>query len=280
MPGIYRLACPAPATVLRRHTNVDPLIERSLHMDRDADAFLQISCALRELDYADTIYDWPGGFFTAEASGDLLAAAGLAPLRALALTKEDLVVVTTRPALDDRRVDAVGESREKRGHVDRSGTPIEARVFDAVKPFFSILKPRQVALDRELDIQDQEGWDHHQHVEFTSRGPTWMKDAPKPKWAAGYAVYEPRWTLPVDGGRIQARLLVAFGMDGSTGLCWAHLLRRKLSRDLQALVRSAEPALLVGEFSFQMAGPDVPLTGDFVRSFECRCTLTRRKRPR
>jgi hypothetical protein len=266
VPCFFRLARPAPWSVLRRRNTAEPpFIERSFHMDRDGEACLQVAAVLARIGihYRDTFYDFPGAFFRNE-QGHRLAPAPTEGLDAIA--PEDVGVLTTRPALDDHAGSDHPDVKNPRGTIESTGTTLERDVNHGLRTFFHTLKPREVALQAGIVLPP--GWEHYQGTSFTAHGPVFLQE--KEGWTAGYAAYLPRWAFTCGSRRLAARLLAVFAHDGTTGLCWSHLVRRKLAGELLAMLEQPEPRLLIGEFQFRMPAGEVPLDARFVEQFGLR----------
>ena len=143
--------------------------------------------------------------------------------------KEDLIVMPTRPALDDKR---------SRKTILTSGGRLEVACFEAIRPFFAVLARDRVTLARNLAAQLPDGYRNRADIWFHQhrRGDdnvgaryAWCRD---PYADRG----QRRRSAPIDRAataafvvmtRLRAggpTLLAAFALDGETTLAWCHLL--------------------------------------------------------
>ena len=286
---IFMVAIPAPWDVIYRHDRSDPHLARSLHMVRDVLSFVFIQWVLTEkLETGSVLFDWPNIFAlygddddedgrngrgrgarrngetkkagNGKSSERLLPFADTNEIASL-LGTTDLGVVVTRPAISE------SPSDRAQGALERTNSPLEKSLHECVRTAFDHVSRSEVRLSSRVKLP--QGWTHRQETQFQQRGPCtsrtitryrgeaftrvttspWADKHEKYGWAAGYTFFHPRWKLPGEGDRY-ARLLLSFGMDGTTNLLWAALQRAKLSDRLLELVSRDAPALMLGEFSF------------------------------
>ncbi|OFV92506.1 MAG: hypothetical protein A3J75_04230 [Acidobacteria bacterium RBG_16_68_9] len=163
------------------------------------------------------------------------------------LAASDLLVLTTRPPLDD--------SDEDRKRIRRSFTSLEHKVFEAVRPCFPKCSRSFVQLSPRLRESLPEASANRGHVEYRVHGrfATYkaLRDYLRRRWDEGdekrtgaYLTYKkPAWP----GG---PALLVAFGMNRFQTLLWTHFLGTR--RDFSTVL--AHPRFLMAEIAIQ----DIP----------------------
>lgn len=193
-----------------------------LHRLRDGDASMELAAILYSLDYEY------GGLvlnFPADAASEPLH------VDTSFLTSNDLLVLSTRPPLDD-------ESGGAKKYVTPSHTSLEKKVFKVMRGYLSICTRDHVRLTSFLagrlpdELANRGDLEFHQNVGASYKG---LKKYEDLRWqkpddlsrTAAYLVYtSPLW----DNG---PRLLCVFGMGGTEGLIWAYLLRTKYWRELK-----------------------------------------------
>jgi len=152
----------------------------------------------------------------------------------------DILVVPTRPPLDD--------NREDRRSMRWSNTDLETQVFTAMrKVFFKLDRGRAVLSQEIVDLLDSEQ-KVFTEVHFQINGGASVVQcgrARKPllpdRTTVAYLVSIPH---AVDAG---ARLLGGFGMGGYQTLLWSHLLRDQAEL-LKGFIASKTNRLLMGSF--------------------------------
>lgn len=133
-----------------------------------------------------------------------------------------LVFTATRPPIDE-----CGKKRVQRGFTD-----LEARIFQAWRPYFKIVNRHEVELSMEHRTALEPGFEDRAHIFFRqlegSRyhelGTTRYRNLRK---TAAFLLHVPALEPGSCG------YLGIFGMDGTTTLIWAHLLATR-HRDLLA----------------------------------------------
>jgi hypothetical protein len=188
------------------------------HQLRDGDAALELSEVLHRqgYEYGELLFNYPGERKRGSTAVDDSF-----------LTPSDLLLLTTRPPLDD-------EDERPRKTVHRAHTTLENKVFDALRLYFKWCTRSQIILSEHLlptlpaaavrksNIQfRQHGGAAYDR--YTGPGEDWHRPAPALRVTAAYLAYmEHAW----EGG---PTLLAAFAMGGTETLAWAHLLRTKFS---------------------------------------------------
>jgi hypothetical protein len=213
-----------------------------LHDLRDGDAFAELMPVLLDLGY--------------EYGGLLLNHPPDPGVRRPQLGSEDLVVLTTRPPLDDP------QAQGDRKLIKQSGNPLESAILKAARSCFPFCKRRIIQLSPDAAAGLRPGFADRGQMEFRVyrreehripfyvryRDP-WGRTRDERKYRApanphATAVFLLRIPLRPGG----PTLLNAFGMDGVMTLIWCYLLRTKFSHLLDA------PGLTVAE----IATPPLP----------------------
>jgi hypothetical protein len=214
-PGGMRRS--TPSRRIYRFTYYDPPRDEklSLHELRDSDAFVELSPLLYDgtLSYGGLVLNYP-----APRNHDPNV---IIPVDESLLTPSDLLVLTTRPPLDD--------TEEDKKRIRRSFTSLEHKVFDALRLHFPKCSRSYVQLAPRLRDAFPEDRANRAHVEYRVHGPfasyKARRDYRRKRWDKGdghrtgaYLIYQkPAWP----GG---PSLLAAFGMSGPLTLLWTHFL--------------------------------------------------------
>lgn len=204
-----------------------------IHRTRDGLAHLEISAflAAKGISYAGAILNIP------KYVQPTLANCG--HRSALKLEPNDLVLLATRPPLDDPR--PAGKGRRERRRVDRSETPLERELFSALLPFFArcdrgtieladnlTCDNRFAARFRKIKFQENQGG-------YVRQTKSWKHEEFKQgRLGVGYLVVVP----PTRESRFR---IIALFSSGGTETLWTALLVAREHRDL------LERALLVEE---------------------------------
>ena len=145
---------------------------------------------------------------------------------------EDLILLTTRPPIDDVR-------QGDRKQVRRGFTDLEHCVFTACRPFIAKSSRSHIILEDAMSRHLQQGFGGLAEMVFSQKhegarfqrlnshdGKGWQRQPGPPATAAFLLHVGSLW----DGG---PGLLCAFGMDGIATLGWAYLLRHRLPDKLE-----------------------------------------------
>lgn len=218
---------------------------------RDGAATLEIVAALSQLgwDYGHLLLNFPP--HQEDENAELLDVR--TPARA-----GDLIFTATRPPL--------GECGKKR--VYRGWTKLEAQILAAWKPFFAELNRHEMLLETKLHDELLPGYEDRRHVFFRARegahyfelGPLRYRGRPR---TAAFLLHKPALEPGAAG------YLGIFGLDGTTTLIWAHLLRTRYRHLL------AQPGFVMAEIDTG----EIPLrTTDlgFAQSWEAKVILHHR----
>jgi hypothetical protein len=189
-----------------------------IHQLRDGDAFAQLSTVLysRGYEYGGLLLNLPSESREQAPHVDVSF-----------LTSSDLVVLNTRPPIDDKRA-------YNRHPVRRSYTKLEDLIFDALKPKYlkwcarsQIILPEAIAgqlysaFREKADIQFHSSHDSSYLRYRAYNGNFWQKAPADEKRTAVYLIQIPAMWPGGPG------LLAAFGMAGTETLAWNYLLRTR-----------------------------------------------------
>jgi hypothetical protein len=228
-----------------------------LHHQRDADSFIELMPLL-----IDKGFQY-GGIFLNLSSADRVKSV---PPEDIPLQKNDVIVLMTRPPLDDE---------EEGPHlvIRKSGSALEEKIFDSIRKYISVCSRRQVSFHPSLVSQFTAGNEDRSSITFTGHGKItqyfnvaryqatvdsrkrvkqWrQKDGPKT------AVYLFNLKEIWEGG---PDLLVSFGMTGTCTLIWAYLIRKRFTHFLNA-PRIVVAELLIG--NIPAFPPDLSFVDDW-----------------
>jgi hypothetical protein len=208
-----------------------------LHLLRDADAFTELAAVL----FAQP-YEYGGPLISYQHRSIDLGE----------LTPDDLIVLTTRPPLDDDRTDVHKASK-------RVDSPLEQKViFDGLRPYFEVCARSLVILERSLATRLRPGYENRAWVSYRVHGESAVykglkSDAndlrraqppPPDDHTAAFFVRTP----PL-GGSLPS-LLAAFAMSGTDELIWARILRTRYA----SMLTSPTPRFVMAEILLK----DVP----------------------
>lgn len=188
--------------------------ELQLHHLRDGHAALEVADILFEhgYQYGGLIFNYPSNNGQTRHTDVSF------------LTSSDLLVLTTRPPLDD-------EDEQSRRTVDRSHTSLENRIFETLRNYFRYCSRSEVLLSERLTARFPAEADakHKRSVSFKNYSVASYIGSDD---TAFYLIFVPHCWQDGPG------LLCAFGMGGPETLIWTHLLRTL--PDLRKLVGTRE----------------------------------------
>lgn len=242
---VYHMAYAGPLDEVKPHG-----VRTGLHRLRDGHPAIELLSLLlsepHRYQYGATLLNFPPGAFRSEPADRGSWPSGLA--------EHDLVLLTTRPPLDDDR----GQLRI----VDRSESPLEDSVLTALQGFFQRCARDTVVLDRAVvkRLPDDEAR-NRAAISFRvqdrtpggsgcvyRRGQNVSAMAPlTDDTAAGYLAYVPHIQRP--DGAPGPGLLLAFSLSGTMNLLWSNLVRACLGWWVTDAIREDRRRLLVGEFT-------------------------------
>jgi hypothetical protein len=192
-----------------------------IHKMRDADAFNELSPVLQDLgyEYGRLIINTP-----------IPKPPQLIRVEEGFLRPQDLIVLTTRPPIDDAASDALKQ-------LPRSYTALEEKIMREMRKCFPICARDRIEIAPHLAGHLPPRFQDRANMVFRQKGGAeyrFLRKNGSLKWQE----YDqtPRTALflvhdlePWPGG---PRLLAAFGVGGNETLVWAHLLRKKYWREL------------------------------------------------
>lgn len=174
------------------------------------------------------------------------------------LKPTDLLVLTTRPPLDD-------ENKRDKKIIYCSHTDLEAKVFKTVRPYFGISTRSNIQLSEEIARELPSRYAKRANITF------------RQNQGAYYTSYRQlgslKWFMPELPPRTAAYLLIprkrhqrhpqvlcSFGMGGTETLIWSYLLRKRYWAELELDLDS--PRFVMVEM-FTKEVPESPLTLSF-----------------
>jgi hypothetical protein len=218
-----------------------------LHALRDGHSLLDlavlVTCSGAE--YAGPLLNWPERWGGADGEPN-------------GVSKDDVILLATRPPIHD--VDA-GD----RQVVERSGTGLEQRVFDAFGRFFERCSRSQIVLTRRAAAWLLDKYANRANVQFRQYGGArfdayqrsgsagWDRNTAANYRTAAYLLYLPAIDSEGPG------LLSAFGVDGQSTLLWTSFLRGRLRHWVPPL--GTEEVFLMAEIEFDHRPPTPPDLG-------------------
>lgn len=164
--------------------------------------------------------------------------------------EHDLIVVTTRPPMDDERQ---GGHRDMSG--TRSGNSLEERIFSAFSQnLFNTCSRARVVLIRSLTSQLAPGFEHRGDVQFRMHGRRASYTGQTQLTAAYLLRLKEAWP----GG---PGLLAAFSLGGAETLAWCYILRTRHPELLES------PGVVCAELRMEPDVPAAPLDLGFADSW-------------
>lgn len=237
------------------------------HQLRDGDAFVELLPSL--LNHG---YEYGGLILNYQKSEDDTDKSKEAQRL---LTPSDLIVLTTRPPLDDK------SARDKKV-VGHSRTWLEKQVFAALRRHCTFCSRGEVHLTRETSAALEDGYKNRSDLQFRINSSSAYKDVyayrnqqehrPWNRCATAAYLVHTRSISIEDGphGGKGPELLAVFGMEGAVTLVWAYLLRTKFSDLLEG------PRFAMAEIV--MENQDLlsrPITLSFADSWEAKIIANR-----
>jgi len=232
------------------------------HELRDADAFALLVPALIGLGYqaGELLINHP---VTSKASDTSLANMGR-------LTPDDLLVVTSRPPLNEKR--KTGEIRVVKV-TDPSENEFEQEVlFPALKKYLDFCSRNQIVLSLSQSACLEPGYRNREALEFYLKASEKVKrheasyamvgesgrfePYKRDRTTAAYLIHTPPLQMP--DGRKGPRVLAAFGLSGTMGLVFAHQLCEQKLPPFEGLLEDVlqGPAFAMVEIAVTQDVPD------------------------
>jgi hypothetical protein len=248
---------------------VSKKLDRKLahHQLRDGDATLELAPLLFEkgYDYGGLLLNYPykRDHRVEESKKQLSVKLPTVPpeirqIDTSFLSPNDLILLTTRPPLDDE----IARVRE----IDRSYTSLEVEVLAALRPYLRTSSRPVMALPGKTAAALHEKYADRATIDFMDRSASYQRlkeyDAivsnkpPKPPRTAFFLIHPPKKEGSPD-------IICTFGIGGNESLFWAHLLRKKYPDKFYI----KEPRFVMAEME-AMKIPEKPTDLSFVDSWE------------
>jgi hypothetical protein len=198
------------------HSSQSNDTRRRIHQLRDGDAFVEMSPVLYSegYEYGGLLLNLPPGEAGKASTVDVSF-----------LTSSDLLVMNTRPPMDD-----IEEEDKKR--VPSSSTNLEQSIFDALKPYLAKCARSRVKLSETIARQLPE--------HFGERAYIWFHEYTDGSYIKYRGLNDKSWQIPSGPNRTAfyliripaiweggPGLLATFGMSGTETLVWSYLLRTR-----------------------------------------------------
>jgi hypothetical protein len=224
-----------------------------IHELRDGDAFTEIAAELLKENYTyqGVLLNYPGVELTFQTAG---------------IRPSDMVVMTTRPAIDD-------DPTTERFAIRRTNTELEKKILDeAMTPFLAKCSRQRIIVADEFAVKMSQR--NRSDIVFTRHGRACYSELrtvvpgklrrPRTFYegADKTAAYLIRTRFAPSG----PELLVAFSIDGSETLTWCHLLRTRYPH----LLTSSR--FVMAEITFPVF-PETPIDLSFTKDFEVEILL-------
>jgi len=154
------------------------------------------------------------------------------------LSSTDLLVLPTRPPLDDDPSDVKA--------ISRSGTDLEQHVLGSLNCFFAHCNRSSVRLSDALRGKLPQDQRHMHDLDFGQRGTASLLHNDK---TIGFLVFQPTVPLHQKPKRPQGpALLAAFGMGGTETLMWTNWLRLNASELIATILGHRERYFIMAQF--------------------------------
>lgn len=273
----YWWAQTAPIEELIRKTrkihNQSPKINDSFHMLRDSTACLFLSELIKwKYDFGGVLYNLPPDVFFPETQKNDLVFSSLPNL-----TNNDLILHTTRPAMNDDK------ENDKRW-LFKSGSELEKIILKNMERFFLYCNRQYIILSKEIKYNG-----HYRAIKFNLRidahiaGKANVYDqlrlekickknkASKANKTIGYIVYIPK-LISEDSKEIGSPgVLSVFGLNGSMTHIWSYLVLTRFSNLIKEIISSKKPRIILAEFSPKIPNDIIPNDLAFVvGSVDCK----------
>lgn len=213
--------------------------DSQIHKTRDGLALLELSPLIHGAGYTygGTILNVPKKFQRE------LAAKGQLSEKPHSVSSADMVLLATRPALDDDEEDDERPLLRSDGCIEKAAFAALRRIFETCDRANVSLSP-EVMLDecheylRRIQFRQNQGG----RIRFFDT-PTGEVEPADPQRTVGYVVGVPQLATE------KTRLTVVFGMGGTETLWLCHLLRTHLANEFHRVLTTPEPRLSLIPFS-------------------------------
>ncbi len=266
----YWWAHSAPIEVLTRNTrknrNKRPQIKDAFHMLRDSTACLFLSELIKKkYDFGGVLYNMPTDIFFPEKRKSDLVFSSLPNL-----SNNDLILHTTRPALNDDK------ENDKRW-IFKSGSELEKTILKNLKNFFLYCNRQNIILSKKVKYDGP-----YRAIKFNLRIDAYIackanvydqlsleKISKKNKTSrtnktVGYIVYIPRLINKNVKEIGSPGVLSVFSLNGTMTHVWSYLVLTKYSDLIDEIISSNKPRIILAEFSPKIPNDIIPSDLSFV----------------
>ncbi len=257
----YWWAQSAPVDVLtRKFRNQTPKIEDSFHMLRDSTACLFLSELIKwKYNFGGILYNIPPDiFFPKTKKSDLLSS----PLPNL--SNNDLILYTTRPALnDDKKID--------KRWLFKSGSVLEKMILENMERFFlycnrqRIIVPKDIKYDGpyraikfNLRIDAHIACKANVNDQLSLEKISKKHKVTRTNKTVGYIVYIPKLINKNSKKVGSPGVLSVFSLNGAMTHVWSYLEMTKHANLINEIISSKKPRLIIGEFKTKIPNDMIP----------------------
>jgi hypothetical protein len=251
---IYWFAQFAPGYILRRGQKVPARVDDTIHMLRDGATCLHINALIDDMyKFGDIVLNFPTEEYNTQEPPHF-------PLEKL--KSNDLILITTRPPLDD---DALDKRR-----IPHSGSNIEKIILNNMRRGFNHCSRHDVILDASVVNTKQDNEKAYRAVSFhinydaaiAGNGDyEHLVDIPKNAGTSnttlGYLMYLPHVRL-ADNSREGPGLLSVFGLNGTATFLFARLLYKNYRGLVRKIVAQKQSRLVIIKFEPQFPKHSLP----------------------
>ena len=256
----------------RRDRNKPPIIKDTLHMLRDSTACLFLSELIKEKYYfGGLLYNIPPDIYFGKMRKEDHVFSSLPNL-----SKNDLILFTTRPAMNDDR------HNDKRW-LFKSSLALENIVLQNMKKFFHYCNRQYIILSQEIKYDGL-----YRAIKFNFRTDAniackanvedllslekiYKKDkSSKSNKTVGYIVYIPELVNKNHKEIGSPGILSVFSLNGTMTLVWSYLVLTKYSHLIDEIISSRKPRIILAEFRSEISNDVIPHDLSFVAgSVDC-----------
>ena len=263
-PGkYYWWAQSAPSDILtRKFRNQSPKINDSFHMLRDSTACLFLSELIKwKYNFGGILYNIPPDiFFPKIKKSDLR----YSPLPNL--SNNDLILYTTRPALnDDKKID--------KRPLFKSDSVLEKMILENMQRFFLYCNRQRIILSKKVKydgpyraIKFNLRIDAHIACKANVYEPFSLEKiskqennkATRTNKTVGYVVYIPKLISRNSKKVGDPGVLSVFSLNGAMTHIWSYLVMTKHANLINEIISSKKPRLIIGEFKTKIPNDMIP----------------------
>jgi len=241
-------------------------------MLRDSAACLFLSELIKgEYDFGGVLYNMPTDVFFPETQRNDLAFSSLPNL-----SKNDLILHTTRPAMND-------DKENDRRWIFKSGSKLEKVILKNMERFFLYCNRQHIILSKDIKYDG-----HYRAIKFNLRIDAHIackanvydqlhlekrcknNKSSRTNKTVGYIVYIPNLLNKNYKEIGSPGVLSVFGLNGSMTHIWSYLVLTKYSDLIRNIISSKKPRIILAEFSPKIANDIIPYDLAFVAgSVDC-----------